>query len=460
MKIAIVGAGISGLSLAHALLEKNHGLDVTIFEAEYHPGGKIWTERIDGFLCESGTNGFLDNRPKTLELLSKLSLTPMRSNDNARKRYIYSDKRLRLIPESPIAFLRSNLLSASGKLRIIAELFVPQKDATDETLESFAVRRLGREAFEKLIDPMASGIYAGDPSRMSLKSCFPKIYELEKNYGGLIRGMLKMKREAKKTGRKVGPGPGGILTSCDGGMYTLIDSLKGLLGERLQLGREVKSIGKKGDLYTIHLGDGSTCESECVVLASPAYASAEMLVEMDKEIAGLMSDIPYPPVSVVCLGFRGGKISRGLNGFGFLVPAKERREIMGTLYDSSIFPNRAPEGYALLRTIVGGARAAKVALLNDERLLSTVMVELSEIMGLKAEPDFVKIFRHEKAIPQYTARHDKNLDQIDRSIARHKRLFLAGNAYRGIGVNDCIENSLKLADYIAQLTSCLQAPAL
>lgn len=449
MRIAIAGGGISGLSLAYALLEKNPSLDVQVFEADSRVGGKVFTEKAGGFLCEGGVNGFLDSKPRTLELAAKISLSPLRSNDNARKRFIYTGGRLNRIPESPPAFLSSKLLTPWGKLRVFGELFAAKGTGGDETLESFAVRRLGREVFETLIDPMASGIYAGDPSKLSLKSCFARIYELEQNYGSLIKALITLQRQSKKTGKKVGPGPGGALTSFYGGMGAMTDTLKTLLGGRVQAGRGVKGVEKRGGLYAVHLADGSVHEADRVALAAPAYASAEMLRDLDRGISSLIEDIPYPAVSVVCLGFRQSKVTVDLNGFGFLVPGREKRKILGTLYDSSIFPNRAPEGHVLLRTMVGGARAGETARLDDERLRSTVQAELAALMGLKAEPDFVRIYRWERAIPQYNLGHQERLRALDEALARHHGLYLTGNAYRGIGVNDCVENSFAFAEKIA-----------
>lgn len=449
MRITIVGAGISGLSLAFFLSEKNPESEIIVFESENRAGGKIWTEKVEGFLCEGGVNGFLDNKPKTLELASKLSLIPLRSNDNARRRYIYSDSRLNLIPESPPAFLKSKLISPLGKLRIIGEIFAPKGKGDDETLETFAVRRLGREVFEKLIDPMASGIYAGNPAELSLKSCFPRIYELEKNYGSLIRAMIKLQKQAKKTGKKITAGPGGILTSFYDGMATIVDSFKIYLGDRLKIGKDVKGIEKKGNTFISYFRDGTSHESDYVFLACPAYAASEILRDINKNLSSIIEDIPYPPLSIVCLGFRSNKLNINLNGFGFLVPGREKRKILGTLYDSSIFPNRAPEGHVLLRTMIGGARAGDIALLDDDKLLNTVLAELSEIMGITADPDFVRIFRHEKAIPQYILGHQEKLIKLDNELSKIKGLYITGNAYRGIGVNDCIENSFKIAEKFA-----------
>ncbi len=451
MRIVIVGGGISGLSLAYFLLKKEPTLEVEVYESLNRAGGKIWTDKTDGFLCEWGVNGFLDNKPGTLELASELNLTPLRSNDNARKRFIFSDNKLNLIPESPPAFFKSDLLSLKGRLRIIYEMFAPKGGAEDETLQAFATRRLGREAYEKLIDPMASGIYAGDSSRLSLKSCFPRINELEQTYGSLIKGMIKLQKEAKKTGKKVSAGPGGVLTTFDGGMQVLIAALQDALGDRLKLGAAVASIDRKDDNYSVFLENGKEIEADILVLATPAHATSGIVRDMNRQVSDILDRISYPAVSVACLGFRREKIEHALDGFGFLIPHREGRNILGTLWDSSIFPNRAPEGSVLLRTMVGGARASDIAMQDDERILSDVMGELKAIMGINAEPDLVRIYKHEKAIPQYNVGHQNILDDLYAVMSKCRGLYLTGNAYRGIGLNDCIENSYKWSEKILGL---------
>jgi len=448
MRLVIVGGGISGLSLAYFLLEKKPSLDIVIFESEKKPGGKIWTDKADGFLCEGGVNGFLDNRPRTLELVSKLALNPLRSSDKARKRYIFSDGKLHLLPESPVSFFSSDLLSVYGRLRILWEIFAPKGSGDDETLAAFAKRRLGKEAYEKLIDPMASGIYAGDPERMSLKSCFPRIHELEQKYGSLIRAMIKLQKEAKKTGKKVGAGPGGVLTSFSGGMGQIISTLSASLGERLKTDARVLSVDRKSDGYKVYLSDSSETEAGTVVFATPAYETSAMLRGLDKTLSSTLDEINYPAVSVICLGYRRDKISRTLDGFGFLIPNREGRKILGTLWDSSVFPNRAPEGYVLLRSMLGGVRNSELALEDEDALTHVVMTELKDIMEIKAQPDFAKVYTHVKGIPQYSPGHERRLQEIGEIVNRFHGLHITGNAYRGIGVNDCVENSYKLAERI------------
>lgn len=448
-RIVIIGAGISGLSLGFFLKKARPSLDLIILEAQERPGGKIWSDKRDGFLCESGVNGFLDNRPKTLELSSLLSITPLRSNDDARKRFIYSKGRLRLIPESPISFLSSDLLSLRGRMRVLCEAFLPKGQDDDESLAEFAIRRLGREAYERLIDPMASGIYAGDPENLSLKSCFPRVYSLEREYGSLIRGMIRLQKKAREEGRpSPGPGPGGTLTSFQTGMGTLIDALRERLQENLRIMSRVSAITREDNLYKVILEEGSSIPAETVVIATPAYEASAILKKLDTALSTLLSEIPYPSLSVVCLGYKKPRIGHNLKGFGFLVPHCEKRRILGSLWDSSIFPERAPDGYVLIRTMVGGMRASELALMEKDKIVTIVQEELRDIMGIRAEPDFVSVYVHEKAIPQYIRGHSERLRIIDGLLLKYKGLYITGNAYRGIGVNDCIENSYKLTEEI------------
>jgi len=451
MRIVIAGGGISGLSLAYWLTQNSEReLDVTVLEADTRAGGKIWTDRAEGYLCESALNGFLDNKPRSLELASKVSLEPLRGNDSAKKRYIYLDGRLNRLPESPPAFFTSKLMTLPGKLRIMLEPFIPKGKAEDESLADFARRRLGKEAFEKLIDPMASGIFAGDPENMSLKSCFPRIDEIEQTYGGLIKGMFKIMAERKKN---VSAAPAGTLTSFAGGMQSIVDALTGVLGPAVRVGSPVASVEPAGGGYKVHMNDGTNVEADVVVLAMPAHQATGVIRDIDAEISALLGGIDYPAVTVVCTGFKKEKVGMPLDMFGYLVPYREKRKILGTLVDSSIYPGRAPEGYALLRTMVGGARASSIAMLEDGKLINTVLSELREIAQLKGDPDFVRLYRHERAIPQYAVGHPGRLKAIEERMAGHRGLYLTGNAFKGIGYNDCIENSYKLSIRILEEVS-------
>ena len=454
-KIAIVGGGISGLTAAYLLLNRKPDLDVTVFEADDRPGGKIWTEQANGFLCEKGPNGFLDNKPKTLELCSSLGLDPVRSNENSKKRFIFSKGRLKALPESPMSFIKSDLLSWGGKFRLLLELHAP-KGPADESVADFIIRRLGSEALEKLIDPMVSGIYAGDPYKMSIKNCFPRIKELEQEYGSLIRALIKIRKQKKSEGKasgkkseatKVSAAPGGTLTSFYNGAQTLTDALAEKLDGHLNVGVSVYGITKNNGAYQLFTSE-HTYDADIVIIAAPAYATAEILNDFDRELSKALSNIPYPHVSVVCFGYRREHVTHPLDGFGFLIPHIENRNILGSLWDSSIFPNRAADGHVLLRTMIGGARSPEMAAFDNNKLINAVFDELKPIVGLKSDPEMVRIYRWDRAIPQYVLGHTKILGTIHDRLGNYPGLYLTGNSYRGIGINDCIENAYMLANEI------------
>ncbi|MGK2925009.1 MAG: protoporphyrinogen oxidase [Lysobacterales bacterium] len=452
MKAGIVGAGISGLATAQAILARDPRAEVTVFEARERAGGKVETERTsEGYLCEWGVNAFLDKVPRTLELCAEVGLTPLRGDESAKKRYVYSEGRLHKLPEKPPEFFASRLLSWPGRLRVMAEVFAGASGKDDETLAEFGTRHLGREAFEKLIDPMASGVFAGDATRMSLKSCFPRIHEVESEHGSLIRGLIRLQRQARRAGRKdrPGPGPGGVLTSFEPGMSALTDTLAGQLGGRLRLATAVEGIDYEQGRYSLRLAGGMSEEFDTVVVAAPAYVQKHLLRQLSPVIADELADIPYPALAVVCLGFDSARVGArarpGMDGFGFLIPSREQRGILGTVFDSNVFPNRAPAGKVLLRTMVGGARAPDLADQPDERLLGQVLGDLRDILDVREEPEFVSIYRHAKAIPQYLVGHAQRLDRIGEALRKFPRLVLSGNAYRGVSLNDCVLNAQKTA---------------
>ncbi|MGD9021553.1 MAG: protoporphyrinogen oxidase, partial [Lysobacterales bacterium] len=354
MKVHIVGAGISGLATAQALLARNPQAEITIFEADSRIGGKVWSEvSPEGYLCEWGVNGFLDKVPETLELCRDTGVTPLPADDAAAKRYVFSNGELHKLPEKPPEFFTSRLLSLRGRLRVILETVARGTDVDDETLAGFATRRLGSEASDKLIDPMASGVFAGNAAELSLKSCFPRIHEVEAEYGSLIRGLVKLQIKAKREGRrdKPGPGPGGKLTSFAGGMSALTDRLAELLGDRIRTSCPVVAVDRSGGRYQTQLADGAVEECDTLVLAAPAHAQARVLADMDAELSGLLDGIPYPALAVICSGYRESQVGSILDGFGYLVPSRENRSVLGTVVDSNVFPGRAPEGAHLLRTL-------------------------------------------------------------------------------------------------------------
>ena len=451
-KAIVVGGGISGLATAYLFQKKALAakieLEITLLEQEPRVGGKIWSIKDEGYLCEWGPNGFLDNKPQTLELCRALGAGAqlLRSNDNARKRFIYAGGMLHQLPENGPSFLKSKLISWPGKLRLAMEPFASKPPVdVDETLAAFARRRLGDEALRKLIGPMVSGIFAGDPETMSLKSCFPRIAELESEYGGLIWAMLKLAKQKKKEiaeGKAVASaaGPGGVLTSFRSGIQTLTDILADRLGAGAVItGRKVVKV-EKGDgsaPYRVVTETGDL-EADLVVLAAPAHAAAGMVRDLDTYMSHALAEIPYASMTVACFGYEREKVKYDLKGFGYLIPKEERMNTLGTLWDSSIFENRAPAGRVLLRSMVGGACFPKFINLSDQEVVDRVMADLNTIMGIKLPPSFVRIFRHEKAIPQYVVGHGHRVAMLEDKLRSHPGLFLTGNSYRGIGLNDCV----------------------
>ncbi|WP_456420039.1 protoporphyrinogen oxidase [Thermovibrio sp.] len=449
MKVAVIGGGISGLSTAFYL--KRGGAEVRVFEREKRVGGKMRTVYEESYTVETGPNGFLDGKPYTLNLVKALNITEALypSSDKARKRFIYVKGKLVRLPEDPVSFILSSLLSPKGKLRLVGELFVPPKRGEeDETLAQFARRRLGEEALNRLLDPMVAGIFAGDPERMSLKAAFPAIYRLEKEYGGLIKGLIAKMKEAKKGGGKAsGPaGPGGKLTSFKRGVSQLIEALEESLKGEIKTGVNPQ-VEKRGKRWVVRTEKGEE-EFDALVMATPSYAASEILKEVDRELSDLLSRIEYSPISVVALGFTKEGLGHDLDGFGFLVPKEEGREILGALWDSSVFPNRAPQGKALIRVMIGGARQPGLALKSPKELVRIAVKELIEIMKIRRAPEYIRVFRHERGIPHYTLGHAERVERIFKRGRELGNLYFCNNAYTGVGVNDCTKAAQETAEEI------------
>lgn len=446
-RVVVVGGGLSGLAAARALIDEAQarglGLELTLVEKEPSLGGKIRSTREEGFLCEGGPPGFLDNKPSTLALARRLGIHDrlLKSNDAARKRFIFSGGRLQQLPEDPVSFLLSDLLSIRGRLRIAADFLLPQGHASDdESVAAFVRRRLGQEALDKLIDPMSAGIYAGDPNVMSLKSCFPKVWQIEQQFGGLIKGMLAMQQMAKARGQQgpQGAGPSGALWSFEDGASELPARLAASMPEaRLHCRVSAVALERADAGWRVRTDDGGALAADAVVVATPAYDTGALLGPLDAELADLAYGIPYVPAAVVCLGYPVADVPHPLDGFGFLIPRAEGRKILGSRWDSSTFSRRAPDGSALLTQIVGGARNPELLGLTDDELLNLVGDEMRVTMGIQAPPAYAKVVRWRRAIPQYLVGHGERLRRIEGRVAELGAVFLAGNAYFGIGINDC-----------------------
>ena len=476
MKLVVVGAGISGLATAFRIRERfdahRHPLELRILEAAERVGGKIRTELHEGYRIEWGPNGFLDGKPDTLVLCRDLGIEGalLPSSEAARKRYVFSCGALHRVPESPISFFRSPLLTPGGRLRVIKEAWAPiTPPGLDTSVAEFGRRRLGKEAAEKLLDPMVSGIFAGDPAVMSLASCFPRIAEMEQEHGSLLRAMVALQRQRKrerrdadpeggdregneKTTQEGGPaGPAGRLTSFQEGMEQLVRTLEERLGNSVRKECAVTSLipaeeGIRG--YRIRYrqqGVDQETSADAVVLAVPAYAAAQILRELEPAVCESLAGIPYAPLVVVGLGFSRAEAPGPLDGFGFLVPYREGSPVLGSLWTSSIFPERAPGDCVLTRNMVGGWRNGWAVSLEDEELEEIASTMLEQAIGSRGRARFRRCVRHTRAIPLYLLGHGRRLAAIEERLALHPGLYLTGNAYRGVALNDCAREAVRTA---------------
>jgi protoporphyrinogen/coproporphyrinogen III oxidase len=472
-RVVIAGSGIAGLAVARAVRVQAPGAEILVLEARDRIGGNVRSEHIEGYLCEAGPDGFLDDAPATLALVDEIGLSSqvLPSRDEARRRFIFRDGRLHEVPLSPAAFLRTSLLSRRAKLRIACEPLAFRGPRHDESIQQFAERHIGREATRVLVGSMVSGIFAGDASELSLRACFPKMRAMETEFGSLFRALLAKRRE-RRHDNGVGA-PAGRLTSFHDGMESLVRAAAASLGssvrtERPVIGLRPRLAGARADgsrlvgarTFSV-VSDAQVIEADAVVLAGPAADAADLVRPFAPEAARLLNGIQTAPLAVVCLGYdeRALAADRGpLNGFGFLVPRGEGPRILGALWESSIYAGRAPAGKALLRVMVGGATDRDAADLGDAELLDVVRHDLGLTMGLRVAAEFLHVFRHRRGIPQYAIGHDARLARIEGHLRDYPGLFLAGNSYRGVSINACIEDAPLLAQRVA--THLQNLPAL
>lgn len=463
-RVVIIGGGIAGLAAAYALKENAgaKGLEVALFERRPRLGGNIRTEHIDGFIIEAGPDCFLSEKPWAMGLCKRLGLGErlLPTNDAHRKTYVLSGGRLRNLPEGVILMiptkilplLFSPLISIPGKMRMFLEPFIPRKrDKADETLGDFVRRRLGPEVLDKIAEPLVAGVHAGDPETMSIRSAFPKFVELEENYGSLIIGMIK-RMKASSTGAGGNRGKDGekrptMFMTLKGGLKELVDELERRLSNvnentRVRTGVEVAGISRSGGLYKVRLASGDLINADSVIIAAPAYVAASLLTGMDAGLSQKLLEIPYTSTATVSVAFKKTDVSHPMDGFGFVVPRSEKRRIMASTWSSVKFKHRAPDDAVLIRCFLGGAKNPEVLSLSEDELIGIVMAELKDIMGIDAEPVLKKAYKWPQSMPQYTVGHEQRVGLIEQRISEaHPGLFLAGSAYRGIGISDNIRNA-------------------
>lgn len=472
--VVIVGGGISGLATAFALQEQAAaaGLSIrcTVLESGSSWGGKIVTHRIGDLITDAGPDSFLSQKPAGIELCTKLGLTEqlINTNETGKKAFVLRGGRLHELPEGLVSFmpkqlgpfLRSGLLSWMGLVRMGLDVVVPRGSSQgDESLASFFRRRFGAQAFDRALEPLMAGIYAGDAEQMSLKATFPRFLELEQEYGSIIRGMMAAKKKTPSI-----PASGSrrtMFVSLKNGLGDLVTVLTRRLTEQgveLRLGCQVDALRVRSHqlgrwMYDLILKDGSALSTESLVLATPAYISAELLRPLTPIAGGLLEMIPYASTATIAMAYPAGAVAGAVEGFGFIVPRKEGRDLIAATWTSLKWPHRAPANQVLIRCYVGGVGREAILQLDDDQLVARVRAELSALCGIKAEPGYVEVNRWWKAMPQYTLGHLDRLTQLDAALSRYGGLVLTGAGYRGVGIPDCIRDGALAAGRVVRYLS-------
>lgn len=469
-RVAIIGGGISGLAAAHRFLElcarQNPELEIILLEASGRLGGTLRTHKRDGFLLEGGPDAFISEKPEALSLARRLGLEQhlIETNDAHRRSFIVRDGRLLPVPEgfqllAPsrfLPFLTSAIFSWTGKARMALDLVLPRRPsangADDESLASFVRRRLGTEALERMAQPMVGGIYTADPEKLSLRATMPRFLEMERESRSLIRAMWKVRRKQSEAERRGTSGARySLFLSFDGGMQVLADELGARLPEqcvRLNTRAEALSFDETARRWKIQTGMGEAIEAEAVCMALPAYTAAGLVRGLDARLADEMDAIPYASSATVNLAYRRSDITHALDGFGFVVPFVERRSILACSFSSVKFAGRTPEGHVLLRAFVGGALQPQMYALEEEAMLAAVRKDLDELLGIKEPPLFTLTEKWPRSMAQYQLGHLERVGRIRARLKSFPALQLAGNAYEGAGIPDCIRSGETAAEKI------------
>ncbi len=437
-------------------------IELVVVEAKDRVGGVIGTARFDGFTVEEGPDSFITNKPWGVEVCRRLGLGDqvIETDPSHRRSFVVRNGRLAPVPEGFVLMapsrllpvLTSPILSWRGKLRMLMDLVIPRRDdETEESLAAFVRRRLGREALDRLVQPLVAGIYTADPNDLSLKATLPQFLAMEREHGSLILGARRAARDRDSLHleEQASGARNGLFVTLAEGMDTLPRALAAALPSGcIRTETAVRRISRNAPVspWLVELLDGPSIEADSVVLATEAHAAARLLDSADPALALQLRAIPYASSIIVNIAYRRDQITHPLDGFGAVVPAIEGRPILAVSFLSVKFPNRAPAGTVLLRAFIGGATRPDQLDLEDGALSALVQRELGELIGASGEPLFVRIGRHPRSMPQYNLGHLERVAAIRRHLSKHGRLYLTGIAYDGVGIPDCVHAALLTAD--------------
>jgi protoporphyrinogen/coproporphyrinogen III oxidase len=448
--VAIIGAGITGLTAAFYL--KRNGIPVTIYEANSRVGGVIQSLRKDGYLVEFGPNTLLETSPKIAQLVRDAGVQSRRLDPDpkAEARYVVRYRKPIEMPARPLGFLTTNLFTLGAKLAVIREPFIaPRRDGPEESIAQFVVRRFNQEFLDHAVDALVAGIYAGDPQRLSVTHAFPKLKALEDNYGSMIKGQLFGARERKKRGEIAKDRAPKF--SFDEGLQVLPDALAQQFGESVKLNTAISKITQTSDGWTVtgNAPQNFEIEHSAVIYAGTAFRLAQLKIESPNPVdLAPLSEIRYPPVASVALGFRREDVAHPCEGFGMLIPGIEGFKILGTIFSSSLFPNRAPAGHVTLTSYVGGERYPELASLPPEKLYELVCEDLRVLLGVRGKPTFQHASFYPRAIPQYNVGYGRYRALMTEAENKAAGLFLAGHYRDGVSLSDSIVSGCNVVDRV------------
>ncbi|HJN10538.1 MAG TPA: protoporphyrinogen oxidase [Pirellulaceae bacterium] len=460
LRVAVVGGGITGLAAAHRLTELVPDVQLSLFESSHRLGGALETTRRDGFLIEGGADNFITTIPWAMDLCRRIGFEDQLIQTNSGYRHAFvvrkgkpvpiPDGFVVMAPSKAWPMLTTPILSPLGKLRLACEYFVPQRRAgEEESLASFVRRRFGRETYDRLVQPLVGGIYTGDPDKLSLQSTMPRFAEMEAKHGSLIRAL----RNQPKSKERSGGARYSMFVAPRDGMSSLVDAIAGKLPVGcIHLDAPVERIAEVQCGWSLSFARDvdSPSEFDAVILATPAMPTAKLVASLDDDVARELKTIHHASCSIVSVGYARDQLTHPLEGFGMIVPEIERRKILSASFSSIKYAGRAPDDHVLIRVFIGGDRQAQLAESPDDQLLDMATGELRELLGIRGDPSLVQISRCKAAMPQYFVGHVDKLSRIRQRLSRHPGLHLAGNAYDGVGVPNCIHSGEQAAESLAK----------